>query len=75
MGRREPALRKAATRRRPCTRRQTLQLQPRRRHAAGRSRSSKDQHDIYLAYNAALNEQAKAFVALEQAAGIWDIDF
>jgi uncharacterized protein (DUF58 family) len=32
-------------------------------------------NDIYLAYHAALNEQAKALVALEQAAGIWDINF
>ena len=32
-------------------------------------------NDVYLAYYAALNEQAKALIALEQSAGIWDIDF
>jgi outer membrane protein TolC len=32
-------------------------------------------NDIYIAYYAALNEQPKALVALEQSAGIWDIDF
>jgi outer membrane protein, heavy metal efflux system len=32
-------------------------------------------NDVYLAYYAALNEQAKALVALEQSAGIWDINF
>lgn len=32
-------------------------------------------NDIYLAYYAALSEQAKALVALEQSAGIWDINF
>jgi outer membrane protein, heavy metal efflux system len=32
-------------------------------------------NDIYLAYYAALSEQAKALVALEQSAGIWDVNF
>ena len=32
-------------------------------------------NDVYLAYRAALNEQAKALIALEESAGIWDIDF
>jgi outer membrane protein, heavy metal efflux system len=32
-------------------------------------------NDVYLAYYAALNEQAKALVALEQSAGIWDVNF
>jgi outer membrane protein, heavy metal efflux system len=32
-------------------------------------------NDIYLAYYAALNERAKALIALEQSAGIWDINF
>ena len=32
-------------------------------------------NDVYLAYHAALNEQAKALVALEQSAGIWDVNF
>jgi Outer membrane efflux protein len=32
-------------------------------------------NDIYLAYYAALNERAKALIAFEQSAGIWDIDF
>ena len=32
-------------------------------------------NDIYLAYYAALSEQAKALIALEQSAGIWDINF
>jgi len=32
-------------------------------------------NDIYLAYYGALSEQAKSLVALEQAAGIWDIEF
>jgi outer membrane protein TolC len=32
-------------------------------------------NDVYLAYYAALNEQAKALVALEQSSGISDINF
>jgi cobalt-zinc-cadmium efflux system outer membrane protein len=32
-------------------------------------------NDTYLAYFAALSEQAKSLVAVEQAAGIWDVDF
>jgi cobalt-zinc-cadmium efflux system outer membrane protein len=32
-------------------------------------------NDTYLAYFAALSEQAKALVGLEQAAAIWDIEF
>jgi cobalt-zinc-cadmium efflux system outer membrane protein len=32
-------------------------------------------NDIYLAYYTALSEQAKALIALEQSAGIWDINF
>jgi outer membrane protein, heavy metal efflux system len=32
-------------------------------------------NDTYLAYFDALAEQAKALVAIEQAAGIWDIEF
>ncbi|HTY53833.1 MAG TPA: TolC family protein [Candidatus Binataceae bacterium] len=32
-------------------------------------------NDVYLGYYAALNEQAKALVALETAAGIWDLNF
>ncbi len=32
-------------------------------------------NDVYLAYRAALNEHAKALIALEESAGIWDIDF
>ena len=32
-------------------------------------------NDAYLAYFAALSEQAKSLVAVEQAAGIWDVDF
>jgi outer membrane protein, heavy metal efflux system len=32
-------------------------------------------NDAYLAYFGALSEQAKSLVAVEQAAGIWDIEF
>jgi outer membrane protein TolC len=32
-------------------------------------------NDVCLAYYAALNERAKALVALEQSSGIWDINF
>ena len=32
-------------------------------------------NDIYLAHYAALREQAKSSIVLEQSAGIWDIDF
>jgi hypothetical protein len=32
-------------------------------------------NDISLACYAALNERAKALIAIEQSAGIWDIDF
>ncbi len=32
-------------------------------------------NDVYLGYYAALTKQAKSLIALEQAAGIWDIDF
>jgi cobalt-zinc-cadmium efflux system outer membrane protein len=32
-------------------------------------------NEVYLGYYAALNEQAKALIALEQAAGIWDVNF
>ena len=32
-------------------------------------------NDVYLGYYAALTAQAKSLIALEQAAGIWDIDF
>jgi hypothetical protein len=32
-------------------------------------------NDTYLAYFGALSEQAKSLVAVEQAAGIWDIEF
>jgi hypothetical protein len=30
---------------------------------------------VYLAYDEALAEHARALVAVEQAAGIWDVDF
>jgi hypothetical protein len=33
------------------------------------------QRELYLDYYNALDAQAKALVALEQAAGIWDIYF
>jgi len=33
------------------------------------------ENEVYLGYFSALAEQARALVALEQAAGIWDIDF
>jgi len=32
-------------------------------------------NDVYMGYFSALGEKAKALVGLEQAAGIWDIDF
>jgi outer membrane protein TolC len=32
-------------------------------------------NDVYLGYFGALATQAKSLIALEQAAGIWDIDF
>jgi len=32
-------------------------------------------NDVYMGYFSALGDEAKALVALEQAAGIWDIDF
>jgi cobalt-zinc-cadmium efflux system outer membrane protein len=32
-------------------------------------------NEIYLDYYNALSEQAKALVALESSAGLWDIDF
>ncbi|MGO9062483.1 MAG: TolC family protein [Candidatus Binataceae bacterium] len=32
-------------------------------------------NDVYIAYYDALSEQAKALIALEHAAGIWDINF
>lgn len=37
--------------------------------------SQRANNDIYLAYYAALSEQAKALIVLEQSAGIWDINF
>jgi cobalt-zinc-cadmium efflux system outer membrane protein len=36
--------------------------------------AQRTQNDVYLAYGDALAEHARALVALEQAAGIWDID-
>jgi outer membrane protein, heavy metal efflux system len=33
------------------------------------------QNDVRLAYVAALDERAKALIGVEQAAGIWDVDF
>jgi outer membrane protein, heavy metal efflux system len=32
-------------------------------------------NQVYVDYYNALSEQAKALVALETAAGIWDVDF
>ena len=32
-------------------------------------------NDVYLAYYDALADHARSLVALEQAAGIWDVDF
>jgi len=37
--------------------------------------AQKAQNDVRLAYVAALDERAKALVGVEQAAGIWDVDF
>jgi outer membrane protein, heavy metal efflux system len=37
--------------------------------------AQKAENDVRLAYLGALDERAKALVAVEQAAGIWDLDF
>jgi cobalt-zinc-cadmium efflux system outer membrane protein len=36
--------------------------------------AQRTQNDVYLAYGDALAEHARALVALEQAAGIWDVE-
>jgi outer membrane protein, heavy metal efflux system len=36
--------------------------------------AQKADNDVHLAYIGALTERAKALVALEQAAAIWDLD-
>jgi cobalt-zinc-cadmium efflux system outer membrane protein len=37
--------------------------------------AQREENNIYLAYYDTLTEYAKALVALEQAAGIWDVNF
>ena len=37
--------------------------------------AQREENNVYLAYYDTLNEYAKARVALEQAAGTWDVNF